>query len=374
MTRFALLLFLFCPIVCFSQNNNQSKTELSEDAQVFSGLPTDVYSDEYETQKENLIGLDIRELIDLGYADEGTHSSEVPLGYSFSGNSRAICTDQYIPVDSATYTPVPRNDDGFLYIGNIGFSFSFCGTSYSDLYINTNGNLSFGDPVSQYSPDGFPYPFPMVAPFWADVDTRNPACGQAWYNIFPSYMIVTWEEVGWYNEQCSPLNTFQVIISDGTAPIIGVGNNIQFRYDDMNWTTGQASPTGAGPFGGFPATVGYNSGDNQNFEQIGRFNVDSYDYDGPFGQNDGVHWLDYQCFVFNSSAGSFELTCEDIIRSLNANCTITITPEDVASTNINGCAEVEIVLDINTFSCINEGDMIGQFSVVMVTIAVQVSV
>ena len=124
----------------------------------------------------------------------------------------------------------------------------------------------------------------------------------------------------------------------------------------MEWTTGQAS--GGGPFGGSAATVGYNSGDNQNFEQIGRFSVDSYDYDGPFDNDDGVHWLDFKCFVFNSAGGDFDLTCEDIVRSLDGNCTLTITPEDVGTTTSSGCAAVELELDINTFSCVNEGDNI----------------
>ncbi len=354
MTRFTLLLFLIFPIVCFSQNNNQSKTQSSQDDRISSENLGKINSIEYEQEKSNLIGLDSRTLIELGYIDEESVTSQAPPGYSNLGNGREPCNEPYIWVDSS-YTPVPRNDDGFLYIADIGFTFSFCGTTYDDLYINTNGNLSFGDPVSQYSPDGFPYPFPMVAPFWGDVDTRNTACGQAWYKLFPNYMIVSWEEVGWYNQQCNPLNTFQVIISDGNASIIGVGNNIQFRYDDMNWTTGQAS--GGGPFGGFPATVGYNSGDNVNFEQVGRFNVDDFSYDGPYGNNDGVHWLDYKCFVFNSAGGSIlELICDDIVRSLDENCSLTITPEEVGHANIDGCSTVDLSLDISSFNCENEGD------------------
>ncbi len=355
MTRFTLLLFLILPFISFSQNNDQLKNQSSTDDQISSGLASDVTSKKYATEKSKLIGRDLRELIELGYINEESLSSSAPTGSIYNGDDRSEpCMDAYIPKDD-TYTEVPRNDDGFLYIPDIGFIFSFCGTTYTDLFINTNGNLSFGDPVSQYSPDGFPYDFPMVAPFWGDVDTENDACGQAWYKLFANYMIVTWEEVGWYQNQCNPLNTFQVIISDGTAAIIGVGNNIQFRYGDMNWTTGQAS--GGGPFGGSPATVGYNSGDNVNFEQIGRFNVDSYDYDGPYGNNDGVHWLDYKCFSFNSAGGSIlELNCNDIVRSLDGNCSLTITPEEVGHANVDGCSTIDLSLDISSFNCENEGE------------------
>lgn len=349
MTRFTLLLFFIFPVLCFAQTDKASKSQIS------SGQSEDLTIYEYETKKAALEGLSMRELIELGYVDPKSLSTDTPEGYTGSGGSRAQCNEAYIPVDD-TYTAVPRNDDGSLYIPNIGFTFSFCGTEYTDLYINTNGNLTFGEPLNQFSPDGFPYWLPIIAPFWADVDTRNTACGQAWYKLFPNYMIVSWEEVGWYNQQCNPLNTFQVIISDGTADIIGIGNNIQFRYGNMEWTTGQAS--GGGPFGGAPATVGFNSGDNENYEQVGRFNVNSNDYDGPFGNHDGVHWLDYKCFVFNSAGSSLELDCIDVVLSLDANCSLTITPEDVSNSNVEGCAGMILSLDKNTFTCADEGENI----------------
>jgi gliding motility-associated-like protein len=335
MKRIYLLLFIIFPVFLFSQ--------ITEDLQ----NETKNTEGEVTIQKSDLIGLDVNQLIDLGFGNIENINPSHPQ--SQIGGERVECFDPYIPVDPNTYTAVPRNDDGSLYISNLGFSFSFCGTSYTDCYINTNGNISFGSAVAQYSPDGFPFGTPMVAPFWADVDTRNTSCGQIWYQIFPNYMIVSWEEVGWYNQNCNPVNTFQCIISDGTASIIGVGNNIQFRYGDMEWTTGTAS--GGGPFGGFPATVGYNSGDNVNFEQVGRFNVNDSSYDGPFGANDGVHWLDFKCFVFNSGTGSFTLDCIDITRSLDANCEVNITAEDVSEALASGCSAVDVSLDISSFGC-----------------------
>ncbi len=308
-------------------------------------------------QKNERIGMSIQELYDNGYISEqelidAKKANTTDPTEGFLRGVNADCSNGYLPPDG-TYIPVPRNDDGSLYIPDMGFAFSFCGSTYTDCFINTNGNISFTQGVAQFSPDGFPYNVPMIAPFWADVDTRNTACGQAVYKLFGNYMIVTWENVGWFSMNCSPLNTFQVIISDGTAPIIGTGNNIEFRYGDMNWTTGTAS--GGGPFGGSAATVGYNSGDNVNFEQVGRFNVDGNSYDGPFGANDGVDWLDFRCSVFNSGTGSVNLACMDITRTLDANCLATITPEDVSNVTVNGCAAAEVTLDINTFSCADVG-------------------
>ena len=355
MKKFTTLLFCVIPLLCFSQINDLPLNQSTDENQFSTtdfGAPGTL---EYGTVKDELIGLSARDLLDLGYITDSNLSSDAPLGYTNSVVDREECTDAYIPRD-ATYTAVPRNDDGSLFIGDIGFEFSFCGETYSDLYINTNGNLSFGASVSQFSPDGFPYPTPMIAPFWADVDTRNTACGDAAYKLFTNYMIVTWENVGWFSQNCSPVNTFQVIISDGNAPIIGVGNNIQFRYGDMAWTTGTAS--GGGPFGGTPATVGFNSGDNVNFEQIGRFNVDSDDYDGPFGTNDGVHWLDNKCFAFSSGVNSWDLECVDITKDLDADCMATLTPEEVGSATVTGCADVDIDIDISSFGCLDVGENI----------------
>src|SRR5688500_18238885 len=47
------------------------------------------------------------------------------------------------------------------------------GTRHQVGYVNTNGNITFDGPVSEYTPDAFPVADqPMIAPYWADVDIR----------------------------------------------------------------------------------------------------------------------------------------------------------------------------------------------------------
>jgi hypothetical protein len=130
----------------------------------------------------------------------------------------------------------------------------------------------------------------LIAPFWADVDTRPAASGIVWYKITANRLVVIWQEVGYYNQQTDKLNTFQLIMTDGNDPIIGVGNNVGFAYEDMQWTTGSASQ-GVGGFGGVPATVGVNKGDGVDFALVGRFDHPGVDYDGPVGNNDGISYL-----------------------------------------------------------------------------------
>ena len=202
-----------------------------------------------------------------------------------------------------------RNDDGSGWYDLNGWSFDHFGTAFPDLYINNNGNISFGQPYSAYSPFGFPISgFPMVAPFWGDVDTRATAAGGAvWVKEWSiaggdsvNRLCVTWDNVGYFSQQTNLLNTFQVIISDGNDPLVGLGNNVCFCYDDMQWTTGSASG-GVGGFGGSPATVGANEGNGVDFFQIGTFDHAGSDYDGPGGAADGVSWLDGATFCFDIS-------------------------------------------------------------------------
>ena len=141
----------------------------------------------------------------------------------------------------------------------------------------------------------------MVAPFWGDVDTRNQSGGQIHYKLSATNLIVTWDNVGYYSQQVDKLNEFQVVISDGVDPITGLGQNVCFNYGDMQWTTGSAS-SGVNGFGGTPATVDVNKGNNVDFYQLGRFNQNNSAYDGPGGNPDGINYLDQQCYCSQVSS------------------------------------------------------------------------
>lgn len=226
--------------------------------------------------------------------------------YTATPKSATQC-DCMIPLDGtfsiAPFTsgiaPQYRNDDGSTPLINIPFNFCLYGTQYNSLYINNNGNVSFGAPYSTFSSSSFPTTqFTMVAPFWGDVDTRNAASGIVYYKITPTYMIVRWNNVGYFSNMADKINDFQLIITDGTDPIVPSGN-VMFCYGDMQWTTGSASG-GTNGFGGTPATVGANAGNGTSFIQFGRFDQPGSAYDGPFGANDGVSWLDFQSFYFDA--------------------------------------------------------------------------
>ncbi|PKP32261.1 MAG: hypothetical protein CVT99_05835 [Bacteroidetes bacterium HGW-Bacteroidetes-16] len=205
----------------------------------------------------------------------------------------------YISPDGS-YGTFGRNDDGSLGPFNLPFGFDLYGTVYTQVWINNNGNITFIGPYSSFTASGFPFGLPMVAPFWGDVDTRGAGSGVVRYKINPTNMIVAWDHVGYYGAHYEKRNSFQLVISNANDPLIGIGNNVAFYYGDMQWTTGDASG-GSGGFGGSPATVGINKGNNVDYVQIGRFGNPGSAYDGPGGATDGIDYLDNQCFTFNVS-------------------------------------------------------------------------
>ncbi len=227
-----------------------------------------------------------------------------PPASAIQSNATCNCL---LPLDSS-FSVVPfasgvapdfRNDDGSSPLIPLPFSFCLFGQNMTDVYINNNGNISFGAPWFTFTPVGFPSDqFVMVAPFWADVDTRDPGSGLVYYKITPTALIIKWEHVGYFPSMSDKLNTFQLIITDGTDPLVPGGSNTAFCYGDMQWTTGSASGGSSG-FGGTAATVGANFGDSSNFIQFGRFDQPGFGYDGGGGANDSIDWLDSSNFVFN---------------------------------------------------------------------------
>lgn len=184
------------------------------------------------------------------------------------------------------------NDDGssqrisFNDFAGLGFDsgVNFFGTVYDSFFINNNGNITFNSAVGSYTPTPFPVSSqPMIAPFWADVDTSSGSGGEggdaevgvafaaeasadnAVYIGSPNTdtLVVTWNEVGYFSANTSKTNTFQLVMIDREDT--GAGNfDVEFRYENIEWTTGDASG-GTDGLGGTPAQAGYDAGDNTNY-------------------------------------------------------------------------------------------------------------
>lgn len=160
------------------------------------------------------------------------------------------------------------NDDGFSSAIDISPAFPgglrFFGMTFNRVVVNTNGNLTFGTTgVSTFTPRPFPIASQrMIAPFWADVDTRGdgrPARNGVYWDLRPGQMTVTWHNVGYFSIRDDKSNDFQLILR-GT-PECGMGDfDVEFRYNRCEWTTGGASG-GVDGLGGTPAQAGFDAGD-----------------------------------------------------------------------------------------------------------------
>lgn len=161
-----------------------------------------------------------------------------------------------------------RNDDGSIAAATpIGFPINFFGQTYSNAWVNNNGNITFDGPLGTYTP--FPISntsTKIIAPFFADVDTRNSQSGLTRYGAEDlagnRAWGVTWIDVGYYASRVDKKNSFQLVIIEACISP-GCGDfNIEFNYDKIQWETGDASG-GSGGLGGNPARAGFSNGTTQ---------------------------------------------------------------------------------------------------------------
>ncbi|XP_076085994.1 sushi, nidogen and EGF-like domain-containing protein 1 isoform X2 [Mytilus galloprovincialis] len=185
---------------------------------------------------------------------------------------------------SAKDTMLHPNDDESSSVQNISVVFEFFSEHRKQLFVNTNGLISFRNSIRTYTPE----PFPKIgvrivlAPFWADIDTR--LCGSTcsiWYRestelvdlskatieirtYFPVMKhfnakwtyIVTWYNVPFYRAHGSEFNkrnTFQaILITDSKSAFV------IYNYNKIEWIASKK----------IPAQVGFNMGDDIHFYSV----------------------------------------------------------------------------------------------------------
>ncbi len=181
----------------------------------------------------------------------------------------------------------------------------FFDRTHTTMYVNTNGNVTFGEGLAQYTPEAFPIANqPMIAPYWADVDIRSfqsmmgplrrvcsgPADGDTtlgaacheptengiWWYLEEGRLVVTWDRVAYYKcrDDLDQRMSFQLVITAVDSGVCGGGGDfdVEFRYNRCEWTTGDASADGtdipSGGFGGVEAQAGFDAGNSMDFVEI----------------------------------------------------------------------------------------------------------
>jgi hypothetical protein len=131
-------------------------------------------------------------------------------------------------------------------------------TTFDSVFVNNNGNVTMSERLSAFTPFDFRETGRlMIAPFFADVDTRGTGSvhyGAVTYHGRPAFCVI-WDNVGYFNSHTDKTNRFQLVIVQQTE-----GIDVVFNYDRIQWETGSASG-GSNGFGGTSAVAGYAAGD-----------------------------------------------------------------------------------------------------------------
>lgn len=204
------------------------------------------------------------------------------------GTAHAQCPGSGIPTGvplvsglggAAGFGPniLPGNDDGSTGAIDLTVAFPgglrFFGGPYTTCYVNNNGNITFAGPWVPWTPMPFPAAGrPMIAPYWGDVDTRGvgfppgPDQGDVYWYLEPGRMVVTWNNTGYFAQHGDHRMDFQLIIRNALDCSSG-DFDVEFRYHECGWATGDAS-SGTGGCGGTPAQAGFDAGDGVNYVEI----------------------------------------------------------------------------------------------------------
>lgn len=162
----------------------------------------------------------------LGLAAASAPAQVIVTGYTETGN-------------------LPRNDDDYSPAASLGFSMIFGGTTFTQVFVSNNGYLTFGEGSGQYYPSPFNADYsglPIIAAFYSDVDTRNPAGGiVSWGTGLVegrSAFTAKWDRVGEYSNGSSP-NSFSITLVSRSDLSAG-SFDLYFTYGTITWDHGSA--------------------------------------------------------------------------------------------------------------------------------------
>lgn len=145
-------------------------------------------------------------------------------------------------------TYVAALDDGSTQVNLAGgMKLGLNGAVFNSLFVNTNGNVSFGGGMGgAYSPTAFSgdsYTSSFLAPFFGDVDIRNGhgtiGYGNTLFNGHNTFA-VTWDKVGYYPVMNDKKNTYQLLVVDRSDT--GANNfDFYYNYGSLQWDKSSSS-------------------------------------------------------------------------------------------------------------------------------------
>lgn len=144
-----------------------------------------------------------------------------------------------------------------------GFTLQLFGGSYTGLFVNDNGNVTFNRDYRSIPDLGLDAASRIIlAPFAADVDMRgdnSQPVTYGWDTVDGRQAIgVNWVQVGYFDGLDGgddKRNSFQLVLID-RADVSAGAFDVEFNYEQIEWETG-ADQEGVGGRGGRPARAGY---------------------------------------------------------------------------------------------------------------------
>ena len=197
-------------------------------------------------------------------------------------------------------TNLSQSDDDFDFVAfSQGFTFPYFGIEQDGVFINSNGNLTFGNGDRTFNPSvpgGVVNGTPRISPFFTDVDPRFPGPGGGvFFNQFLDRFVVTWNSLPHFNEGGN--NTFQaVLFSNG---------RIQFGYNGLTSSggTGNSDISVAVSPGEIPSLLAVDYSEDTPLSTFaGEAAFENFNTDGSFDLDGG--FLIYQ----PNGAGGFDVT------------------------------------------------------------------
>jgi uncharacterized membrane protein len=169
-------------------------------------------------------------IMDMTPIERAMGDSGGPDGYGYTWtNSTGSPQVPSMWVDGITGgTPLGLNDDSWFGPVSMGISFTYYGVTYTDVYIMSNGWISFVDQDNWFQVEDFPGNTSFqgaISPYSRDLNPS--ASGEIYVKSIsgtPDQFIITWDAVPHWST--SDFQTFQIVLNET--------GEIWFNYQNMN--------------------------------------------------------------------------------------------------------------------------------------------
>lgn len=166
--------------------------------------------------------------------------------------------------------PGSPSDCDDCYTGPINFtgagqSINFFGTSYSGLFVGSNGYVTFGAGAADYSTQALNTETigPMIAGSFTDLDSRSDAASNVYIDsTTPGQLIATWEAMGHFARNYVGRSTFQLVIRSDQFLVAPGEGQIGFFYGSITDPNSTSAGIGDGLAAVNPGEVAFLSAGN----------------------------------------------------------------------------------------------------------------